>query len=105
MKYDWADNPHLFIPVAVCCVVAVLGFAAAFVGLLSIILRQDFYGSIDEQNLPWSERWGNRNLRANAEFWSPRFQLARRAIAYGAMAFFCSFGAAALIMIIFGHPS
>lgn len=105
MKYEWADNSHLFVPVTVCCAIAVLGFAAVFVGLLSIILRHDFYGSIEERNLPWSERWGNRNSRANAELWSPRFQLARQAIAYGFAIVLCSFGAIALILTFFGHPS
>ncbi|WP_143749623.1 hypothetical protein [Mesorhizobium sp. WSM3879] len=105
MKYEWADNPHLFIPVTVCVVVLALSFAAMFISLASIILRTDFYGSIDEQNLPWSERLGKRDSRLHAEFWSPRFQTARQIIAYGAIVFFCAFGVVALILTVFGHPS
>ncbi|MEW6633292.1 MAG: hypothetical protein AB1440_20665 [Pseudomonadota bacterium] len=105
LKYEWADNPHLFISVTACVVVLALSFAAMFISLASIILRTDFYGSIDEQNLPWSERMGNRDSRLHAQFWSPRFQMARRTIAYGAIVFFGAFGAMALILIVFGHPS
>ncbi|MER9133758.1 hypothetical protein [Mesorhizobium sp. M0768] len=105
MKYEWADNPHLFIPITACVVVLALSFAAMFVALLSIILRTDFYGSIDEQNLPWSERLGKRDARLRAGFWSARFLMPRRVIAYGAVVFFCSFGAVELILTVFGHPS
>ncbi|MER8395700.1 hypothetical protein NKH10_28230 [Mesorhizobium sp. M1340] len=52
LKYEWADNPHLFIPVTACVVVLALSFAAMFISLASIILREGFYGSIDEHNLP-----------------------------------------------------
>ncbi|WP_154674724.1 hypothetical protein [Mesorhizobium erdmanii] len=105
MKYERADNPHLFIPVTACVVVLVMSFAAMFISLSSIILRTDFYGSIDEQGLPWSERMGNRDSRLHAQFWSPRFRMARRTIAYGAIVFFGTFGVMALILIVFGHPS
>ncbi|WP_157865837.1 hypothetical protein [Mesorhizobium japonicum] len=105
MKYEWADNPHLFIPVTACVVVVLLSFAAMFISLASIILRIDFYGSIDEQNAPWSERMGKRDSRLHAEFWSPHFQKARRTLGYGAIVFFSTFGALALIVTLFGHPS
>lgn len=105
LKYEWANNPHLFVPIAACVVVLALSCAAMFVALLSIILRTDFYGSIDEQNLPWSERLGKRDARLHAGFWSARFLIPRRVIAYGAIVCFCSFGALALIVTVFGHPS
>jgi hypothetical protein len=105
LNYEWANNPHLFIPLTACVVVMALSFVAMFISLASIILRTDFYGSIDEQNLPWSERMGNRDSRLHAQFWSPRFQVPRRVIAYGAIVFFCTFGVVALILAVFGHPS
>ncbi|MGX8008360.1 hypothetical protein ACVDG8_004750 [Mesorhizobium sp. ORM8.1] len=105
MKYEWASNPHLFIPVTFFFVVAFLSAAAIIIAMLSIFLRTDSYGSIDEQNLPWSERWGKRDTRRYADFWSPRFLTARRVIAYGALVFICSFGGLALITAVFGHPS
>ncbi|TPI33078.1 hypothetical protein FJW08_07925 [Mesorhizobium sp. B3-2-1] len=105
MQYEWTDNPHLFIPITVCVIVLALSFAAMFISLSGIILRTDFYGSIDEQNLPWSERMGSRDARLHAQFWAPRFQVARRVLAYGAVVFFCTFGVVALILAVFGHPS
>jgi hypothetical protein len=105
LKYEWAHNPHLFIPLTASVVLLALSFAAMFISLASIILRADFHGSIDEQNLPWSERMGNRDARLHAQFWSPRFQGARRVIAYGAVVFFCTFGMVALVLAVYGHPS
>jgi len=86
-------------------VVAFLSAAAIIIAMLSVLLRSDFYGSIEEQNLPWSERWGKRDARRYAGYWSPRFLTARRVIAYGAFALVSSFGALALITVVFGHPS
>lgn len=105
MKYEWADNPHLVLPITACFVVLVPSFLAAFISLLSIILRTDFYGSIDEQNLPWSERLGRRNTRVYSEFFSPRFRRARRIFAYGVIGYLGAFSAMALIVTFFGHPS
>jgi uncharacterized membrane protein YbhN (UPF0104 family) len=73
--------------------------------MLSIILRADFLGSIDEQNLPWSERLGRRNARLYADFSAPRFRTARRVMAYGVIVYLCSFGLTGLIVIAFGNPS
>jgi hypothetical protein len=105
LKYEWANNPHLFIPVTVCVVVAFLSAAAIIIAMLSIFSRTDFYGSIDEQNLPWSERWGKRDARRYVDYWSPRFLIARRVIALGALIFISSFAALAFITAVFGHPS
>ena len=105
LKYEWANNPHLFVPVTFCVVVALLSAAAIIVAMLSIFLRGDLYGSIDERNLPWSERWGKRDARRYADYWSPRFLIARRVIAYGVFALVGSFGALALITAVFGDPS
>lgn len=76
-----------------------------FFATLSIFVRTDFYGSNEERNLPWSERLGKRNARLYAEYWSPRFLIARRVIAYGVIVYLCSFGAAILVAIAFGNPS
>ncbi|MER8874592.1 hypothetical protein NKI04_32880 [Mesorhizobium sp. M0814] len=104
MKYEWANNPQLVLPITACFVVLVLSFAAAFVSLLTIILRTNFFGSIDDQKLPWSERLGRRNARLYADFFSPRFRTARRVMAYGVIGYLCAFGVALLIVSIFGHP-
>ncbi|TPI31386.1 hypothetical protein FJ970_06535 [Mesorhizobium sp. B2-1-8] len=105
MKYEWADNPHLVLPITACFVVLVPSFAAVFISLLSIIVRTNLFGPIDEKNLPWSERLGRRNARLYAEFFSPRFRTARRVMAYGVICYLCAFGAAFLIVTVFGHPS
>jgi len=86
-------------------VVAFLSAAAIIIAMLSVLLRSDFYGSIEEQNLPWSERWGKRDARRYVDYWSPRFLIARRVIALGALIFISSFAALAFITAVFGHPS
>ncbi|AZO28104.1 uncharacterized membrane protein YbhN (UPF0104 family) [Mesorhizobium shonense] len=105
MKYEWADNPHLVLPITACFVVLVPSFATVFIALLSIVVRTNFFGPIDEQNLPWSERLGRRNARLYADFWSSRFRTARRVMAYGVIGYLCAFGVALLIVTAFGHPS
>ncbi|TKB10989.1 MAG: hypothetical protein E5V75_27840 [Mesorhizobium sp.] len=105
MKYEWADNPDLVLPITACFVVLVPSFLAVFISLLSIIVRTNFLGPIDEQNLPWRERLGRRNARLYADFFSPRFRSARRVMAYGVIGYLCAFGAALLIVTDFGHPS
>lgn len=105
LKYEWANNPQLVLPITACFVVLVPSFAAAFIALLGMILRTSFLGSIDEQNLPWSERVGRRNARLYADFMSPRFRTERRVMAYGVIGYLCAFGTALLIVTIFGRPS
>jgi hypothetical protein len=85
--------------------VAVAGFAMAFIASLSIVSRIDYFGSVEEQNLPWSERMGRRNARRYAELMSPRFRTARKMQAWGFFIFASSLGVVFLLSLAFGNPS
>ncbi|MEP9385768.1 hypothetical protein [Mesorhizobium sp. KR9-304] len=95
----------MIVPIAVCAVVLIASFAVIFTAGLRILLRTDFFGSIDEQNLPWSERWGRRNARVYAHQHSPQFRKERKAIKYGSITSFSCFTLLFVVLALFGNPA
>jgi hypothetical protein len=103
LRYSWADNPHLIVPITIIFAFVAASFFVLFFTMLRTIFKLDaFEESDDEANLNWSERMGRNDARL---FTDPEFERERRLLTRSALCFLAGMAALFVITSVFGNPS
>ena len=106
LHYEWANNPHLVLPIVIIFAFAIAAFFVFLFTILRAIFKLDvFRETDDESRLDWSERMGRRNARANRVYTDPEFARERRLLTRSALCFVGGLAVLFAITTIFGDPS